>query len=337
MNEINDEDDDDDDDDSDETTTRQQTKASSQPQISTPTMITATSKQYFGGGDLDKNRAKFANKSLDKLLKPSLMTSIVYHQDDVTRVFYLVLFLLLAGEFFSAPAITLADSCTLQYLGPTRVDLYGRQRMFGSLGWALAMFCVGLLLDRSKAFTDHPCGEAGPDERNYTVCFAIYSVLMGCALMIASQFQFQYGVGEQIPLKSFTQAVKSTVQQARDPRTQQFDSHQLANESDDSMEREDSYTAIDAEKPPARPPAPKSAFVEISEAEKKEKYLKLLNLCKTLKHGSFLFVVWFMGIGVGLVFTFLFWHLQDLGGSPALYGELMSGVYENLCFFFEFF
>jgi hypothetical protein len=28
-----------------------------------------------------------------------------------------------------------------------------------------------------------------------------------------------------------------------------------------------------------------------------------------------------MGCGVGLVFTFLFWHLQDLGGSPTLFGE----------------
>jgi hypothetical protein len=65
------------------------------------------------------------------------------------------------GEFFSAPAITMADSCTLQYLGASRADLYGRQRMFGSLGWALAMFSVGLILDHSKAFTDHPCGMAG--------------------------------------------------------------------------------------------------------------------------------------------------------------------------------
>lgn len=35
---------------------------------------------------------------------------------------------------------------------------------------------------------------------------------------------------------------------------------------------------------------------------------------------AFLFVTWFMGFGVGLVFTFLFWHLQDLGGTPTLYG-----------------
>ena len=30
-----------------------------------------------------------------------------------------------------------------------------------------------------------------------------------------------------------------------------------------------------------------------------------------------------MGCGVGLVFTFLFWHLQDLGGSPTLFGRMI--------------
>jgi hypothetical protein len=34
-----------------------------------------------------------------------------------------------------------------------------------------------------------------------------------------------------------------------------------------------------------------------------------------------------MGCGVGLVFTFLFWHLQDLGGSPTLFGNLFSHDY----------
>lgn len=31
-----------------------------------------------------------------------------------------------------------------------------------------------------------------------------------------------------------------------------------------------------------------------------------------------------MGCGVGLVFTFLFWHLQDLGGSPTLFGKFLT-------------
>lgn len=63
--------------------------------------------------------------------------------------------------------------------------------MFGSLGWGLAMFFVGIALDHSTSFPDHPCG---PDtkEKNYTICFAIFSVLMGAALITATQINFKY-------------------------------------------------------------------------------------------------------------------------------------------------
>ena len=64
--------------------------------------------------------------------------------------------------------------------------------------------------------------------------------------------------------------------------------------------------------------------------------MRLFKICMTVKHASFLFMVWFMGIGVGLVFTFLFWHLQDLGGSPALYGiaSVINHMSELMAYFF---
>lgn len=59
--------------------------------------------------------------------------------------------------------------------------------MFGSLGWGLAMFFVGIALDHSTAFSAHPCGGPQRYEKNYTICFATFSVLMGAALLTASQ------------------------------------------------------------------------------------------------------------------------------------------------------
>jgi MFS family permease len=274
-----------------------------------------TDKVSGGKGGNDKQKENYFGTpptNIDKeLVKPKLKTSIVYNKKDVRRVFFVFLFLLLAGEFVCAPAITIADSCTLQYLGPTRSDLYGRQRMFGSIGWALAMFVIGLLLDQSKAFTEHPCGQAGPDERNYNVCFAIYSVLMGCAFVIATQFKFSYGDSEQIPLKQIKQKAKDKLNRIRDPRFKQFDRQQLVNEDDGDND----YNVIDAEMPPPKPPIHEgyinTGFVEINDSEsRKKKYKRLLETCRSAKHMSFLFIVWFMGIGVGLVFTFLFWHLQ---------------------------
>jgi hypothetical protein len=40
-----------------------------------------------------------------------------------------------------------------------------------------------------------------------------------------------------------------------------------------------------------------------------------------IKHRQINSFLRWMGCGVGLVFTFLFWHLQDLGGSPTLFGK----------------
>lgn len=39
-------------------------------------------------------------------------------------------------------------------------------------------------------------------------------------------------------------------------------------------------------------------------------WVTVLSHFKNVKCGSFLFVAWFMGFGIGLIFTFLFWHLQ---------------------------
>lgn len=65
-------------------------------------------------------------------------------------------------------------------------------------------------------------------------------------------------------------------------------------------------------------------------------YWELLEHCKSTKMTIFLLFVWFMGMGVGLVFTFLFWHLQDIGGSPTLYGfaSVINHVSELLAYYF---
>lgn len=121
-----------------------------------------------------------------------IFSSIVYRTEDIEKAFLLLLLLVVIGEFFSAPAITLADSAVITLLGED-ADRYGHQRMFGSLGWGLAMFFVGIALDHSTSFPDHPCGP-GDREKNYTICFATFSVLMGCALITATQITFRYDV-----------------------------------------------------------------------------------------------------------------------------------------------
>ena len=100
---------------------------------------------------------------------------------------------------------------TLSLLGED-TENYGRQRMFGSLGWGLAMFFVGMALDHATTFPAHPCGVQHPAEKNYTVCFAVFSVLMSCAFVTALQFRYDFhGPGRDIALAELTEKVKDKV------------------------------------------------------------------------------------------------------------------------------
>uniref|UniRef100_A0ABD2W548 Major facilitator superfamily associated domain-containing protein n=1 Tax=Trichogramma kaykai TaxID=54128 RepID=A0ABD2W548_9HYME len=148
--------------------------------------------QFYSNGQSPMSvryAANYDEKVHKGWVKP-IFSSIVYKLPDIQKTFFLLLLLVIVGEFFSAPAITLADSAVITLLGED-TDRYGHQRMFGSLGWGLAMFFVGIALDHSTSFPEHPCV---PDlkERNYTICFAIFSVLMGAALITATQINFKY-------------------------------------------------------------------------------------------------------------------------------------------------
>ncbi|CAF3330108.1 unnamed protein product [Rotaria socialis] len=235
-------------------------------------------------------------KHIDLSFVKSLASPILYEKKDVHNVFMVFLLLIIVGEFFSAPAITLADACTLSYLGQD-TELYGRQRMFGSLGWGLAIFIVATILDQSKSLTLHACGTSGPLEKNYTVCFAAFSVCMTFALITATRFQFSYDKNEQLPL------LKANVN-TNEYNTQEFDVNSIK----------------------------QNAFSTSNTI----KLMQLIQIFMTFKNGTFLFIAWWMGCGVGLVFTFLFWHLQDLGGSPTLFGvaSIINHTSELFAYFF---
>lgn len=103
----------------------------------------------------------------------------------------MLLFLLVViGEFFSAPAISLVDTAVIALLGDN-VNDYGHQRMFGSIGWGFSMFFIGIALDNSVTFSNYPC-EPQRLEKSYTICFASFSILMGAAVITALQIPFPY-------------------------------------------------------------------------------------------------------------------------------------------------
>jgi hypothetical protein len=65
-------------------------------------------------------------------------------------------------------------------------------------------------------------------------------------------------------------------------------------------------------------------------------WMTVLKLLGSVQHMSSIFVLWYMGFGIGLVFAFLFWHLQDLLGTPTLFGfaSVINHVSEIVAFFY---
>ncbi|XP_059184160.1 major facilitator superfamily domain-containing protein 6-A-like [Centropristis striata] len=224
---------------------------------------------------------------------------ITYDNEQVENIFLLILLVIIVGEFFSAPAVTIVDTVTLQYLGKAR-DRYGLQRMWGSLGWGLAMLLVGIWIDHTHltvVFDSIDCIVPEVRLHNYQIAFIVFGVLMGVAFIVATQFYFEKG-------GDYLQELPEGVEVAGSPRA--------LPESSSS------------EQTPTSPDAPQDFS-----------YSDLLKLLCSVRYSSVLFVAWFMGFGYGFVFSFLYWHLEDLKGTTTLFGvcSILSHISELAAYF----
>ncbi|XP_064013863.1 major facilitator superfamily domain-containing protein 6 isoform X2 [Pogoniulus pusillus] len=230
---------------------------------------------------------------------PSDQAMLVYDQQEVEAIFLLILLVVIIGEFFSASSVTIVDTVTLQYLGKHR-DRYGLQRMWGSLGWGLAMLSVGIGIDYTHtevAIEGQGC--KSPEYKNYRIVFIVFGVLMTMALIVATQFRFHYTHFKQDENKR------------KEVEISQADRSASNNSSDNtptSVSQSQSFSFWD-----------------------------LIKLLCSIQYGSVLFVAWFMGFGYGFVFTFLYWHLEDLNGTTTLFGvcSVLSHVSELTAYFFS--
>ncbi|XP_061532530.1 major facilitator superfamily domain-containing protein 6-A-like isoform X1 [Phycodurus eques] len=218
---------------------------------------------------------------------------IIYDNTQVENIFLIILLVIIVGEFFSAPAVTIVDTVTLQYLGKAR-DRYGLQRMWGSLGWGLAMLLVGIWIDHTHiSATIEGLGCILPDFRlrNYQIAFIVFGVLMGAAFVVATQFYFETG-------SDYRQEIPEGV-------TDETDGPRAPSVSNRTVLHQEFH------------------------------YSDLLKLLCSVRYSSVLFVAWFMGFGYGFVFSFLYWHLEDLHGTYTLFGvcSVLSHVSELTAYF----
>ncbi|XP_054418608.1 major facilitator superfamily domain-containing protein 6 isoform X2 [Pteronotus mesoamericanus] len=230
---------------------------------------------------------------------PSDQVTLVYDQKEVESIFLVILVVVIIGEFFSASSVTIVDTVTLQYLGKHR-DRYGLQRMWGSLGWGLAMLSVGIGIDYThiEVLIDGK-GCKPPEYRNYQIVFIVFGVLMTMALIVATQFRFRYN------------HFKNNENKGKEVEIPQVERNSPTESSEDT-------------------PTTTGHSQTFS-------FWDLIRLLCSVQYGSVLFVAWFMGFGYGFVFTFLYWHLEDLNGTTTLFGvcSVLSHVSELTAYFFS--
>ncbi|NXL80090.1 MFSD6 protein, partial [Leptocoma aspasia] len=255
---------------------------------------TTTSPASPGNTTLSTTPASISTKPM-----PSDQAVLVYDQQEVEAIFLLILLVVIIGEFFSASSVTIVDTITLQYLGKHR-DRYGLQRMWGSLGWGLAMLSVGIGIDYTHtevAIEGQGC--KAPEYKNYRIVFIVFGVLMTMALIVATQFRFHYAHFKQDENKRKEVEISQVDRNA---------SNESSDNTPTSMSQSQSFSFWD-----------------------------LIKLLCSIQYGSVLFVAWFMGFGYGFVFTFLYWHLEDLNGTTTLFGvcSVLSHVSELTAYFFS--
>ncbi|NXX69286.1 MFSD6 protein, partial [Spizella passerina] len=255
---------------------------------------TTSSPASLGNTTLSTTPASISTKPM-----PSDQVVLVYDQQEVEAIFLLILLVVIIGEFFSASSVTIVDTITLQYLGKHR-DRYGLQRMWGSLGWGLAMLSVGIGIDYTHtevAIEGQGC--KAPEYKNYRIVFIVFGVLMTMALIVATQFRFHYTHFKQDENKRKEVEISQVDRNA---------SNESSDNTPTSMSQSQSFSFWD-----------------------------LIKLLCSIQYGSVLFVAWFMGFGYGFVFTFLYWHLEDLNGTTTLFGvcSVLSHVSELTAYFFS--
>lgn len=132
--------------------------------------------------ELMQNTPQPARNTQSKLWMTNLLKT---NSSELKRIFTILLVLVVVGEFLEAPSTTLADASLLEHLGEER-RYYGKQRLWGSLGFGLSSFLVGVLLEKSRHLV---CGEQYTD---YMICFCVFALLMVMTLFISTTFKFQY-------------------------------------------------------------------------------------------------------------------------------------------------
>ena len=115
--------------------------------------------------------------------------SLIYDDEESTRIFLWILILVVCGDAFDAAVFTLADTSCLDILGG---ENYGYYRLWGSAGWGVMSPVIGFAITH---ITHDYCGsKAG----SYFIIFYFYLGFMYLGLLFGSHFEFSYNHNDHV-------------------------------------------------------------------------------------------------------------------------------------------
>ena len=106
-------------------------------------------------------------------------------QDEIERIFIILLCLALFGEVFEAVVSTIADTCCLDYLGEDR-ERFGMFRFWGALGAGITSPISGVVFDQ---YSQKICGRM---VSGYHYVFYFYFAYLCAAFIAATHFRHRY-------------------------------------------------------------------------------------------------------------------------------------------------
>ena len=194
-----------------------------------------------------------------------------------TSLFLYLLVATVVSTILSCPSLTLADTATVNLLKSNdETHKYGKQRLWGSIGYGAMAFTVGAAVSRTHLC---PPGSERKKDVNYYPCFAMFVMCNLIALIIGSRFQF-----------------KSPQNGADGDEEGPSKNEEGPNKNEDD-------------------PSPRN----------KRGVIAGLKLITQPQHAMFLMTAFYVGITMGFIRVFLFWHLKDLGGTQLLF-SIMAAI-----------
>ena len=231
-------------------------------------------------------------------------------RQEVDDLFIMLLILLLLGEVLSAPAQNLADATTVCALGENHED-YGKVRMFGSVGTVAATLPI-VFMARYNQFT--VCGKPKDDFEItlYVIAgFSAIALFVGVWFPVDQTNKFMDQTNKSIDQTNTSMDQTNTFMDQTNKFMDQTD--KSMDQTDKSMDQTNTFMDQTNKFMDQT-----NRFIEIKESEEEEAFSLKEVIC-SFRSVTFLITVFYLGVCMGVFYTFMFWYLDDIAPDQVPY------------------